>query len=92
MKQITDNPQNWSDETVEKVDGLFQSLESFLFCFFLELYFIIWQKSSILYDILQIRCVHFSYAAGKIHDFRKYLGDDLRTDATFEKCHIDALA
>ena len=58
----------------------------------LELYSKILQKSSILYDILQKRSVHFSYAVGKIHDFKKYLCDDLRTDAAFEICHADALA
>ena len=58
----------------------------------LELYFKILQKSSILYDILQNRSVHFSYAVCKIHDFSKYLCDDLHTDAAFERCHTDALA
>ena len=81
LTEITNNPQDWSGETVEKADGLLQSLESFLFCFLLELYSKILQKSSILYDSLQKRSVHFSYAVGKIHDFRKYLCDDLRTDA-----------
>ena len=92
LTEITNNPQDWSDETVAKADGLLQSLESFLFCFMLELYSKILQKSSILYDILQKRSVHFSYAVGKIHDFKKYLCDDLRTDAAFEICHADALA
>ena len=92
LTEITNNPQDWSDETVAKADGLLQSLESFLFCFLLELYSKILQKSSILYDILQKRSVHFSYAVGKIHDFKKYLCDDLRTDAAFEICHADALA
>ena len=82
LTEITNNPQDWSDETVAK---------SFLFCFLLELYSKILQKS-ILYDILQKRYVHFSYAVGKIDDFRKYLCDDLLTDAEFEKCHTDALA
>ena len=58
----------------------------------LELYSKILQKSSILYDILQKRSVHFSYAVGKIHDFKKYLYGDLRTDAAFEICHADVLA
>jgi hypothetical protein len=58
----------------------------------LELYFKILQKLSILYDILQNRSVHFSYAVCKIHDFSKYLCDDLHTDAAFERCHSDALA
>ncbi|CAB4035403.1 zinc finger MYM-type 1-like, partial [Paramuricea clavata] len=75
LTEITDNPQNWSDETVEKADGLLHSLECFLLCFLLELYFKILQKSSILYDILQDRSVHFSYAVDKMHDFSKHLCD-----------------
>ena len=38
LSEITNNPQDWSDETVAKADGLLQSLGSFRFCFLLELY------------------------------------------------------
>ena len=34
LTEITNNSQDWSDETVAKADGLLQSLESFLFLLF----------------------------------------------------------
>ena len=43
---------NFTDETVSSSDHL-SDLESFLFCFLLELYNKILEKSSILYAILQ---------------------------------------
>ena len=59
--EIQDNPVNFTDETVSSSDNLLSDLESFLFCFLLELYYKILEKSSILYAILQNRSTDFSY-------------------------------
>ena len=59
---------NFTDETVSSSDNL-SDLESFLFCFLLELYNKILEKSSILYAILQNRSTDFSYGAKKLREF-----------------------
>ena len=64
--EIQDNPVNFTDETVSSSDNLLSDLESFLFCFLLELYNKILEKSSILYAILQNRSTDFSYGAKKL--------------------------
>ena len=66
LTEIRENPQGWTDETVTKTDGLLHYLESFMFCFLLELYHKILEKSTILYSILQNISIDFAYGIGKI--------------------------
>ena len=81
---------NFTDETVSSSDNLFSDLESFLFCFLLELYNKILKKSSILYAILQNRSTDFSYGAKKLREFVNFLTNDLRNDAAYESCYAAA--
>jgi hypothetical protein len=87
FNEIQDNPGNFTDETVSRADNLLVDLESFLFCFLLELYYKILEKSSILYAILQNRSTDFSYGVKKIKDFVNFLKNDLRKDAAYETCY-----
>ena len=88
--EIQDNPVNFTDETVSSSDNLLSDLESFLFCFLLELYNKILEKSSILYAILQNRSTDFSYGAKKLREFVNFLTNDLRNDAAYESCYAAA--
>ena len=63
LTEITNNPQDWSDETVAKADGLLQSLESFLFCFCLSCipkfcknhpFFMIFYKKGLFIFLMQL--------------------------------------
>ena len=81
---------NFTDETVSSSDNLLSDLESFLFCFLLELYNKILEKSSILYAILQNRSTDFSYGAKKLKEFVNFLTNDLRNDAAYESCYAAA--
>ena len=90
FSEISDNPRNWTDETVTRTDGLLHYLESFLFCFLLHLYHKILERSAILYDILQNRSTDFSYGIQKVKAFVDFLLNDLRNDAAFEACYSAA--
>ena len=88
--EIQDNPVNFTDETVSSSDNLLSDLESFLFCFLLELYNKILEKFSILYAILQNRSTDFSYGAKKLREFVNFLANDLRNAAAYESCYAAA--
>ena len=79
---------NFTDETVSRSDNLLSDLESFLFCFLLDLYNRILEKSSILYAILQNRSLDFSY--GVKRQFMNSLADDLRNAAAYDSCYAAA--
>jgi hypothetical protein len=80
----------WKEDTVDRADGLLQNLESFPFCFLLELYYKILEKSSILYNVLQNRVTDFSDGVKKIQHFVDFLKNDLRNDTAFETCYAAA--
>ena len=88
--EIQDNPVNFTDETVSSSDNLLSDLESFLFCFLLDLYNRILEKSSILYAILQNRSTDFSYGVKKLRQFVNFLVDDLRNDDAYDSSYAAA--
>ena len=90
LTEISENPQGWTDETVTKTDGLLHYLESFMFCFLLELYHKILEKSTILYSILQNTSIDFAYGIRKIKNFVECLNNELRNDAAFHDCYSAA--
>ena len=90
LTEIKDAPRTWREDTVDRADGLLQNLESFLFCFLLELYYKILEQSSILYNVLQNRATDFSDGVKKIQNFVDFLKNDLRNDTAFETCYAAA--
>ena len=88
--ETRDNLVNFTDETVSRSDNLLSELESFLFCFLLDLYNRILEKSSILYAILQNRSTDFSYGVKKLRQFVNFLVDDLRNAVAYASCYAAA--
>ena len=89
LSEIVHTPQSWNDDTVSWADGLLNTLNSFLFCFLLELYYKILKQSAILYAFLQNRSTDFSFGVGKIQGFVDHL-TNLRNDAAFDTCYAAA--
>ena len=91
LTEISENPQGWTDETITNTDGLLHYLyESFIFCFLLELYHKILEKSTILYSTLQNTSADFAYGIRKIKNFVECLNNELRSDAAFNDCYSAA--
>ena len=77
---------NFADETVSRSDNRLSGLKSFLFWFLLDFYNKILEMFSLLYAILQTRCIDFSYGVKKLRQFVNFLVDDLRNDVAYESC------
>ena len=92
LTEITNAPTGWKEDTISQAYGLLQNLESFLFCFLLELYYKILEQSSILYNILQSRSTDFAYGVSKIKKFVDFLLTNLRNDVAYEACYAAAEA
>ena len=87
---VMEQPSGWDDETLGKVSGLLNYLNSFLFCFLVSVFYKILEQSSILYSILQSRETDFNYGVSRIERFKNFVFS-LRTDGDFSNFFREAV-
>ena len=87
---VMEQPSGWDDETLGKVSGLLNYLNSFLFCFLVSVFYKTLEQSSILYSILQSRETDFNYGVSRIERFKNFVFS-LRTDGGFSNFFQEAV-
>ena len=69
------NPQGRDDASTAQASYLYHFMNSFLFCFLIQVFNRILEQSSFLYMFLQNRNTDFSYSIQKIATFADFLRD-----------------
>ena len=53
LERTIENPQGWDDASISQASGLYNFMNSFLFCFLVHVFNKILEQSSLLYMVLQ---------------------------------------
>ena len=69
LEKTIESQQGWDDTSTSQASGLYHFMNSFLFCFLIQVFNRILEQSPLLYMVLQNRNTDFSYGVQKIATF-----------------------
>ena len=69
LEKTIESTQGWDDASISQASGLYHVMNSFLFCFLIQVFNRILEQSALLYMVLQNRNTDFSHGGQKIATF-----------------------